>query len=85
MFSTGKTCDFPGCGKATPYTDWTRCEQHNGWLVASDITTAVIDDLIEVALAAEDDELVDLCETAQKMIVNSRASGSPRSRASPRS
>lgn len=30
MSSTGKQCDYPGCGKNTPWTDWTRCEEHNG-------------------------------------------------------
>jgi hypothetical protein len=30
MSDTGKTCDYPGCTRGTPYTDWTRCEAHNG-------------------------------------------------------
>lgn len=69
MLSIGKTCNYPGCGKNTPYTDWTRCEEHNGWLTAADVTDGLIDDLLEIALATDDIELVDLCETVGKMIV----------------
>jgi hypothetical protein len=45
---SGQACDFPGCGANTPWTDWTRCERHNGVAVitAENITDEQIRDLL---------------------------------------